>query len=402
MLRQLDFSKHSISDWKVGLKEMFLEEVTERSRRLVKELLEECIAKEFRGYIQASRYERRERRQDYRNGYRTRALMTTWGAIEDIRVPRSRTNGFQPKTFERYKRVHPRVDEGVLKMFLMGVSTRKVGDVLQSLFDFTVSASYVSQVAKRLDQEVRRYFDRPLEDEFIYLFFDGIFVKVREVSESVTRVVLVCYGIRENGSRELIDFRVGKQETKGAWTSFLQNLRVRGLRGSKLNLITSDGGTGLRAAVGEVFPFVPHQLCWVHKLRNVANKCPRAHRKDCIAHARQIYLSPTVKIAMRVFREWERTWRDKVPRAVKCLAKDIDNLLPFLRCPDPHHRIIRTTNVIERLFRELRRRLKVMSTFSDTASCKRIVYSLFAYHNTRWKRTCYRIKEIACTYRRAA
>jgi putative transposase len=200
MLRQLDFSKHSISDFRFGLKEMFFEEVTERSRQIVKELLEECIAREFRGYIRAGRYERRERRQDYRNGHRTRQLMTTWGFIEDIRVPRGRSNGFQPQAFERYKRVHRRVHEGVLKMFLMGVSTRKVGDVLQALFDYTLSASYVSKVAKKLDEEVKRFFDRPLNDEFIYLFLDGLVMKVREVSRSVKRTVLVAYGIRQDGS----------------------------------------------------------------------------------------------------------------------------------------------------------------------------------------------------------
>jgi len=402
MLRELDFSRHSISDFRFGLKAMFLEEVTDRSRQIVKELLEESIASEFLGYVQASRYERREGRQDYRNGYRTRHLMTTWGFIQEIRVPRSRSNGFQPRSFERYKRVHRRVDEGVLKMFLMGVSTRKVADVLQALFDYTLSASYVSKVAKKVDEEAKRFFDRPLNDDFIYLFLDGVVMKVKEVSRSVKRVALVVYGIREDGSRELIDFRVGKHEGKGSWSSFLQNLQVRGLRGSKLRLIISDGGAGLWAATEEVFPFVPHQLCWVHKLRNVANKCPKKYLKECVAHARQIYLSPTVKIAMRVFREWERTWRDKVPRAVRCLAKDIDDLLRFLDCPWEHHRIIRTTNVIERLFREIRRRLKVMGTFSDTASCKRITYSLFAYHNTRWTRTSYRIKQIALTYRRAA
>ena len=347
MLRQLDFSKHSISDFRFGLKEMFFEEVTERSRQIVKELLEECIAREFRGYIRAGRYERRERRQDYRNGHRTRQLMTTWGFIEDIRVPRGRSNGFQPQAFERYKRVHRRVDEGVLKMFLLGVSTRKVGDVLQALFDYTLSASYVSKVAKKLDEEVNRFFDRPLNDEFIYLFLDGLVMKVREVSRSVKRTVLVAYGIRQDGSRELIDFRVGKHEGKGSWTSFLHNLQVRGLDGSRLKLIISDGCPGLWAATEEVFPFVPHQLCWVHKLRNVANKCPRKYSKQCIAHAQEIYLSPTVKIALRVFREWQCTWRGKVPRAVKCLTRDIDKLLRFLDCPSQHHRIIRTTNVIE-------------------------------------------------------
>lgn len=402
MLKELDFTNHSLNDFWFGLKGMFFEEVTERSRRLLKQLLEGTLEGELREYVQVDRYQRSESRSGYRNGYRTRNLMTTWGLIEDIKVPRDRTSQFQPKAFERYKRVDRRVDDGVLKMFLMGVSTRKVGDVLQALFDYSLSAGYVSKVAKKLDAEVRRFFDRPLDDQFQYLFLDGIAVKVKDVSQSVRRIILVAYGVRQDGSRQLIDFRVGKHEGTGSWTSFLHSLKVRGLTGSKLDLIISDGSAGLWAATREVYPFVEHQLCWVHKLRNVATNCRREYLKECIAHARQIYLSPTVKIAVRVFREWEKTWRDRCPKAVKCLAKDIDKLLRFLECPVEHHRIIRTTNVIERLFRELRRRLKVMGTFSDTASCKRITYSLFAYHNTRWTRTSYRIKEIALTHKQAA
>ncbi len=402
MVKELDFSKQSVSQFLFGLKGMFLEDVFDETRKTVKEVLEEVLALEFQGYVQADEYERTENRTDQRNGYRSRSLMTTWGLIDNIKVPRGRSNGFQPTAFERYKRVHRRVDEGVLRMFLMGVSTRKVGDVLNSLFDYSLSASYVSKVARQLDEEVRKFSDRPLKDEYQYLILDGIVVKVREISESVKRTVLVAYGIRRNGSRELIDFRVAKNEGKGTWASFLKNLQVRGLTGSRLDLIVTDGGAGLWAAVEEVYPFVRHQLCWVHKLRNVANKCPKKYQEACVAHARKIYLSPTVKIAMRTFREWERTWRDKVPQAVRCLARDIDKLLVFLECPVEHHRIIRTTNVIERLFRELRRRVKVMGTFSDTPSCKRITYSLFAYHNTRWVRSSYRIKEIALTNRQAA
>ncbi|TLN03031.1 IS256 family transposase, partial [bacterium] len=307
MVKELDFSKHSVSEFLFGLKEMFAEDVFDKTREMVKEAMEEALALEFQGYVQADEYERTERRTDQRNGYRTRTLMTTWGVIEDIKVPRGRSNGFQPTALERYKRVHRRVDEGVLRMFLMGVSTRKVGDVLNSLFKYSLSASYVSKVAKQLDEEVRKFSDRPLKNEYQYLILDGIVVKVKEISGSVKRTILVAYGVRRNGSRELIDFRVAKNEGKGTWASFLKNLQVRGLTGSGLEMIVTDGGAGLWAAVEEVYPFVRHQLCWVHKLRNVANKCPKKYREACVAHARKIYLSPTVKIAMRVFREWERT-----------------------------------------------------------------------------------------------
>jgi len=135
MLKELDFTKQSLSDFWFGLKGMFLEDLTDRSRQLVKELLERTLEWEVREYVQVNRYQRSEKRKEYRNGYRARDLMTTWGWIKDIRVPRSRGGGFQPRVFERYKRVDRRVDEGVLKMFLMGVSTRKVGDVLESLIE---------------------------------------------------------------------------------------------------------------------------------------------------------------------------------------------------------------------------------------------------------------------------
>lgn len=402
MLRELDFSKASLTKFLVGLKEMFFEEVTDRSREFVKGLLEWGAQQEFDEYIEAKRYERTEARTDQRNGYRTRSLMTTWGMLKDIRMPRGRRKGFAPRVLQRYQRVERRVDEGVLRMYLMGVSTRKVGDVLQPLFNFTLSASHVSKVAKQLDEEVQKFFHRPLDNEFQYLFLDGIWVRVKDVSQSLRMVILVAYGIRPNGSRQLINFWVGPGEGEEAWGDFLKDLKARGLTGSKLALIISDGAAGLWKAVRAVFPFVDHQLCWVHKLRNVANNCPRKFLNECIAQARQIYLSPTVKTALKVFRVWEKTWRGRCPTAVRCVARDIDKLLQFLKCPREHHRIIRTTNIIERVFKELRRRLRVMGTFSDAKSCKRITYALFAYHNTRWIRMSSRVKEIALTYKQAA
>jgi putative transposase len=273
MLKELDFTKQSLNDFWFGVKGMFFEDVTEESRRLVKALLERTLEWEFSEYVEVKRHERSERRKDYRNGYWTRDLVTTWGLLKDIPVPRGRKRGFEPRTFERYKRVHRRVDEGVLKMFLMGVSTPKVADVLEALFDYTLSAAYVSKLAKRLDGEVNSFFDRSLKDELTYLFLDGITVKVKDISQSVKRMILVAYGIRPDGSRQLIDFRVGRHEGKGSWTSFLHSLKVRGLTGSKLRLIISDGCAGLWAATEEVYPFVEsrRRRDWVHKLRNVAN-----------------------------------------------------------------------------------------------------------------------------------
>jgi len=402
MLKELDFTKHNLSDFRFGLNQIFADDLIDAGRRQMKELMEMSLVVEFEEYIGLKRHQQSEKRKDYRNGFRSRDLLTTLGVIKDIRVPRGRKKGFVPATFHRYKRAQHVVDAGILKMYLMGVSTRKVGDVLEALFNYTVSAAHVSKLSKRLDGDVTAFHDRPLNDDFLYLFLDGIYIKTRQVSKSVKLVILAAYGVRENGSRRLIDFRIAKSEGRGAWTSFLENLKVRGLGGSKLALVISDGCPALWAAAEEVYPFVEHQLCWMHKLRNVSNNCPARHREQCLAQARQIYLSPTVKIAMRKFRKWEKAWREPAPRAVACLGRDIDKLLVFLNCPRPHHKKIRTTNVIERQFRELRRRLRVMGTFPDSASAGRMIFSLFVYHNTRWERPNTRIKEIAATYKTKA
>ncbi len=402
MLKELDFTKHNLSDFRFGLNQIFAGDLIDASRRKMKELMETTLRREFDDYMEMKWYRRGDERKDYRNGFRSRSLLTTLGLIKEIRVPRSRKRGFEPKVFARYKRAQHVVDAGILKMYLMGVSTRKVGDVLEALFSYTVSATYVSKVNKRLDGDVSAFHNRPLKDDFLYLFLDGIHVKVRHVSKSVKRAILTAYGVRADGSRELIDFRVAKSEGKGAWTSFLENLKLRGLKGSSLALVISDGCPGLWAAGEEVYPFVEHQLCWVHKLRNVSNYCPARHREQCIAQARQIYLSPTVKIGMRKFREWEKAWRELVPKAAACLGRDIDKLLVFLDCPREHSKKIRTTNVIERQFREIRRRLRVMGTFPDSASAERMTFSLFVYHNTRWERANTRIKEIAETNKNKA
>jgi transposase-like protein len=249
-------------------------------------------------------------------------------------------------------------------------------------------------VAKKLDCEVKSYLNRPVANDFVYLFLDGIHLKVRHISRSVKRVVLVAYGIRKNGVRELISFKVGKSEGKGTWRSFLEDLKLRGLSGSNLKLIISDGAKGLWAASGEVYPFVEHQLCWAHKLRNVANCLPVKYRNQCVDQARSIYQSTSVKLAMKQFRQWEDRWKASAPKAVSCLKRDLDKLLPFLNCPPAHHRKIRTTNVIERQFRELRRRFRVIGSFPDAGCMQRMLYALFSFYNTRYQRNNMRIKEI--------
>jgi transposase-like protein len=156
-----------------------------------------------------------------------------------------------------------------------------------------------------------------------------------------------------------------------------------------------DGCPGLWSAIDEVYPLVPHQLCWVHKLRNIAKYCPKKYRESCTQEAAKIMYAKTSGVAANLFREWRARWINLVPKAVECLEKDFDKLVPFFQFDPDFHKIIRTTNIIERSFEEVRRRLKVMGYFQNTKSCKRIVLSLFSYFNNKWERKTERIVPIA-------
>jgi putative transposase len=278
-----------------------------------------------------------------------------------------------------------------------------------------VSASYVSKVIQGLDEQVKAFHNSPIEDDFGFLFLDAIGLRVKMGLEVKRKCVLVAYGIRKEGSRKLLSFRLSKSESKANWLSFLENLKVRGLKGHNLELIIMDGCPGLWSATEEVYPLVPHQLCgstsltalslskgWVHKLRNIAKYCLKRYRELCTQEAAQIMYAKSSGVAIKLFREWKKRWKDKTPKAVECLERDFDKLIAFFEFPEKFHKVIRTTNVIERSFGEVRRRLKVMGYFQNTRSCNRIIYSLFFYFNNKWERRTERIKPIAQHFQQAA
>jgi putative transposase len=193
---------------------------------------------------------------------------------------------------------------------------------LDALCGERVSASYVSKVTKSLDEEVRAFHNSPIEDDFVFLFLDAISLRVRLELKVKRYSVLVAYGIKPDGSRKLISFRLSKSEGRGSWSSFLENLKVRGLAGHNLKLIIMDGCAGLWSAIEEVYPLVPHQLCWVHKLRNIAKYCPKRYRESCTKEAAKIMYAKTSGMAAKLFRQWKTRWINLIPKAVECLEKD--------------------------------------------------------------------------------
>ena len=401
MSRELIFSEDNLSIDLAEVKEMFAMHLDEGCRYVVKQALEKLMLDGLYGHLEAGWNQRTESRRGYRNGFRERTLLTSFGQI-DLEVPRDRAGKYKPDCLERYKRIDQAVDNSIRAMFLRGVSTRKVGEVLEALCGRTVSSGYVSNVCKVLDETVRDFENSPIEDNFAFLFLDGLNVRIRYDLHVKPMVLLFAYAVKADGARRFLSFRLVKKESHKSYLSFLENLQTRGLKGINLKLIIMDGALGLWSAIEEVYPDAPHQLCWAHKLRNVSKYCPVKHRKECLEEAAEIMYARSRGMAAKFFREWKAKWQSLAPKAVACLERDFEKLTPVFDFPQHIRKIIRTTNIIERCFREVRRRLKVMGYFQDNKSCKRIVMSLVEYFNIKWAKRSKRIKPIAELYQNAA
>ncbi|HEX2714860.1 MAG TPA: IS256 family transposase [Candidatus Acidoferrales bacterium] len=367
-------------------KAFFEEELGERTRGYVKRLLEEALEAERTDWLGVGRYVRDEAgRRDYRNGYYRRDLGTRLGRLCGLRVPRTR-GGCRSQLLKRYQRRQEPVNELVRQAFLRGISTRQVGEVLEPVLGEAYSAQTVSRITRSLDRAVEAYHRRRLGDEYVYLFLDGIVLKVRDPGGTVRRrVVLVAYGITRHGRRELIGYRLAQGESEAAWTAFLQDFFLRGFEGRLLRLIITDGSKGLKAALGLVYPRVPQQRCWAHKLRNIADKVPKKEG-SCVREAAAIYQADSRREALAVYRAWAEKWRRTRTRAVASLERDLEELLSFFAVPPAHWRKVRTTNVIERSFREVRRRTRPISSFTNPASCDRIIFGVVSHLNRSWER----------------
>ena len=381
---QLDFEKN-IAGWWREVKDDFWGDVKQETLKLVKLLLEESMKEELVVYTQAQWHERTGQRVSVRNGFYPRTLSTELGCLDEVRVPRSRDGRFRTAVLPRYQRRQPAVNGLLQEVFLAGVSTRRVGEVVQPLLGVRWSASTVSTVTKALDTAVAQFQRRPLLDEYQVLCLDGVTMRVKDALGTKKRLVLVAYGITVFGQRELLSFRQATSESQAAWEAFLNDLYRRGVEGTNLQLVVTDGGKGLHAALAVVYPYAPRQRCWAHKLRNVAAKLPRTIQAPCLQEAKTLYQAPTRREAVTRFRHWERRWQRRAPKAVACLRQDLDELLTVLDFPALQRVKLRTTNVIERCFREVRRRTRPIGCFTNAASCDRIIYAVLHRLNTLWQ-----------------
>jgi len=338
-------------------------------------------------YLGLDPYERAKEgglRADSRNGWYERDYSTILGSIR-LRVRRTRRRTFLPKGVEVLQRRAPELEMLIREAFLRGISTRQVGRVVALITDEPVSAQTVSQLTRCLDQQVQQFHTQRLSDDWAYVFLDGVWLKVRRAGGPQRVLLLVAYGVRADGSRQLLAFLRAKSESQAAWEGLLNDLRQRGLASRQLEMIVTDGCAGLAAALEVVYPRVRHQRCWVHKMRNILEAVRRRDHDWVKADAQAIYLSASRAQARQAFQRFRLRWQKSYPGMVRQLEKDLPELLNFFDCPKSIWRSVRTTNIIERCFVEVRRRTRPMVTFTNIHSVDRIIFAIFNRFNQEWK-----------------
>jgi putative transposase len=317
---------------------------------------------------------------DRRNGCYRRHLLTELGVIE-LAVPRTRTFSAL-KVVRAYARRAKDVDRMILACFMLGLSTRKAAIALLPVLGRRVSPATVSAVAKQLDAAVAAFHRRPLKDIYRVLVLDGVVLRRKTGAGALARPVLVALGLRPDGKKEVIDFRLATAESAAQWDTFLADLVRRGLTGERLEMLCVDGGSGLPAALPMAYPQVPVQRCWAHKIRNVLNKVRKPDQAAIKADLHRIMNARALPAAWSAARRFADRWKDTYPRAVACLRTDLDDLLTCFRYPTlAERKTVRTTNAIERRFREVRRRTRPMGTFQDKTSMERILFAVFMHEN---------------------
>jgi putative transposase len=353
------------------------EDYRQGARKAVAELLRGCMEQLIEEHLERMA---ELGQADRRNGCYTRWLLTELGMIE-LHVPRTRTFSAL-RVVRAYARRAKDVDRMILACFLLGLSTRKVAIALLPVLGRPVSPATVSAVAKQLDAAVAAFHRRPLKDIYRVLVLDGVVLKRKTGAGALARPVLVALGLRPDGKKEVVDFRLATAESAAQWEQFLGDLVRRGLTGERLEMLCVDGGSGLLAALPTAFPNIPVQRCWAHKIRNVLNKVRKPDQAAVKAGLHRIMNATILPVAWSAARRFADRWQDTYPKAVACLRADLADLLTCFRYPSlAQRKTVRTTNAIERRFREVRRRTRPMGTFQDRTSMERILFAVFMHEN---------------------
>jgi transposase-like protein len=348
---------------------------------LVKAILEEVMEAEMEEALGAGKCERTGGRLGYRSGHYTRRLITRVGTLE-LRVPQDRAGRFSTEVFERYQRSEKALVAALVEMYVQGVSTRKVKAISEELCGHEFSASSVSALNVKLDEELERFARQRLEEEYPYVILDARYERVRENGVVHSRAVLVAIGINQEGRRRIIGVELANRESVTSWREFLLGLKARGLRG--VQLVISDSHEGLRRSVAEVLTEAAWQRCYVHFLRNALDYLPRKGGEECLTELRWLYDRRDLAEAQRDLDAWLLKWGPKYPKLCTWVEENIAQTWAFYRFPREHHKHLKSTNMLERLNQELKRRTHIVRIFPNEASCLRLVRALASEQDEEW------------------
>ena len=361
-----------------------LEQDADFLREGVRALCEALMDIEVAQHLGAGKHERTEERRGYRNGYRDRPFDTRVGTVQ-LKVPRVRDGSYFPRLLEPRRRAERALVAVVQEAYVQGVSTRRIDKVVQALGLEGVSASQVSRLCKVLDDEVERFRQRPLAGEYPYVWLDATFVKVREGGRIVSQAIVVAIGVKTSGEREVLGLDVGPSESGEFWKQFLRELVGRGLRG--VRLVTSDAHEGLKQAIASVLTGAGWQRCRVHFLRNALALVPRSAQEMVGATIRTVFAQPDADSTRQQWQRVIETLRPRFERLTDLLEAAEDDVLAYLAFPREHWRQIWSTNPLERLNKEIKRRTDVVGIFPNSAAVTRLVGMVLAEQHDEWQET---------------
>lgn len=344
-------------------------------------LMNEAMRIERSRFLQATPYERTPDRRDYANGFKDKAVKTRVGSLQ-LQVPQVRSSTFYPESLERGMRSEKALRLSLAEMYVQGVSTRRVKEITQILCGTEISSSEVSRAAQLLDTEQEHWRNRPL-GSCKYLILDAIYEKTRQQGCAVDAAVLIAYGINDEGKREVLGVSVSLSEQETHWRSLLESLVSRGLHG--LEMITSDAHAGLKAAKQAVFPSVPWQRCQFHLQQNASSHVTKKERKATVAaDIRAVFAAPSRPEAERLLSIAVEKYQKTEPKLALWMEHNIPESLTIFAAPPQHQKKLRTSNMAERVNKEIRRRTKVVGIFPNEASCLRLVTAILQEMNEEW------------------
>lgn len=381
-------------DFLVGL---FAESKDEAFAKLMEALLNQVLKAESSEQLGADNYQRSDYRKDYRNGTRTRGLVTRIGKLE-LQVPRHRNVPFKTVLFENYQRNEQALITTMMEMVVQGVSTRNIQKVTEELCGETFSKSTVSEMCRELDIPVKAFKERLLPEKYPFIMADAMYIKVREEHRIRSKALLLAVGINPEGRKEILGFDVCDAEKSNTWKLFFESLKSRGLRG--VDLVISDSHKGLVESIRECFPGSTWQRCQAHFSRNILDKCPKKYMAGLASELTAMFNSSTLEEARRLRNTIVDEYQDIAKTAIQTLDEGFEDSMAIMYLPLKYRQSLRTSNIIERENREIRKREKVIQIFPNVESAVRLLGAVLMDDHNDWS-TRHRLFDMTEYYSKA-